>query len=82
MKRDYGITLEIFNGMLLAQDYKCKICSVHFDTVGSMNTHIDHCHKTGKVRGILCNRCNIALGYLHDDVEVLKAAIKYLEENK
>jgi hypothetical protein len=43
---------------------------------------VDHCHQTGKVRGLLCRDCNLSIGHMKDSVERLKAAIKYLESNE
>lgn len=48
---------------------------------GSRRLHIDHCHTTGKVRGVLCNGCNIALGGVEDNIETLRGLIKYLEQS-
>lgn len=56
---------------------KCKICKRDFES--NRDKHVDHCHASGKVRGILCNRCNFGLGYFRDDKEALREAIKYLE---
>lgn len=78
IKHRYGITIDDFNKMLLEQDGKCAACKKIL-TDGPMGTHIDHCHTTKKVRGILCGHCNRALGYVHDDIEKLKALIDYLE---
>jgi len=43
-------------------------------------THLDHCHKTGRIRGVLCNNCNTGLGKFYDDIELLKTAINYLQK--
>lgn len=42
--------------------------------------HVDHCHQTGKIRGLLCQKCNMALGLLNDSVEILETAIRYLKK--
>jgi hypothetical protein len=81
-KKRYGITLEIYNKMLLDQDYKCAICKISETEIKhKRNTYfaVDHCHSTGKVRGLLCNNCNCILGFINDDTEHLNNAIKYLE---
>jgi hypothetical protein len=81
-KKRYGITLEVYNKMLLDQDYKCAICKISETEIKhKRNTYfaVDHCHKTGKVRGLLCNNCNCILGFINDDTEHLNNAIKYLE---
>jgi hypothetical protein len=70
----YGITLEKKNEMIEDQHGKCAICNNEFDNTA----YIDHCHKTDKIRGILCNKCNSGLGMFDDDVEVLGNAISYL----
>lgn len=69
----YGITYEQVQEMIRAQDGKCRICHEVL-----LRPHVDHCHDTGKVRGILCVKCNSVLGYARDRVEVLEEAIKYL----
>lgn len=76
--RKYGITPEEAVAMFEAQGSVCKICKS--DTPGSSkNWHVDHCHSTGKVRGILCNHCNLMLGYAKDNQQILCAAIEYLQ---
>lgn len=71
----HGLTKEEFEQMLDNQQSKCLICEKELD--GS--SHVDHCHKSGKVRGILCGKCNKGLGQFGDDIELMKKAIKYLE---
>ena len=78
-ERRYGITQEQFDQMLLEQNNKCKICSNNFKS--SKDTHIDHCHGTNKVRGLLCNGCNMALGQFMDNTDILDNAIKYLQNS-
>jgi hypothetical protein len=76
--RTYGITLDDWNNMFSEQEGKCKICNVHQSELKS-KLDVDHCHATSEVRGLLCRKCNKAIGLLKDDVERLKAAIIYLE---
>lgn len=80
IKRKYGLTAIQYYMMLDQQGGKCKICK-GIGPGGAGRTSrmaIDHCHETGKVRGILCNRCNRALGLFEDDISNLTAAIEYL----
>lgn len=69
----YGIDMNDYRNMIIKQDGLCKICN---DTVG---LNIDHCHETGKVRGLLCMTCNLMLGYARDNKQLLESGIKYLE---
>ncbi|MFD9949827.1 endonuclease VII domain-containing protein [Nonomuraea sp. NPDC059023] len=74
----YGITTEEFDEIFTAQSGKCAICGTT-EWPGKHNRpHVDHCHKTGNVRGILCTNCNQGLGRFRDRVEILEAAIAYL----
>ena len=74
--RKYGITEELYLGMLQSQEYRCKICRT--SEPGVKGWQIDHCHSSNIVRGLLCHHCNTGLGSFQDDVEILKAAIEYL----
>ncbi len=76
-RRKYGITEAQFVEMLADQGGVCAICGT--DNWGVRGPVIDHCHSSGKVRGILCNWCNPALGAFRDRVDLLKSAIEYLE---
>jgi hypothetical protein len=78
----YGITLEVFNQMLVEQESKCYICSVHIDETPKKRLCIDHCHNTGKVRKLLCTKCNTALGQVSENTEILKKMITYINEHK
>lgn len=71
----HGITKEKFEKLLEDQNHKCLICNTLVDE----KSHIDHCHKSGKIRGILCGRCNKGLGQFGDDIQLMKNAIKYLQ---
>ncbi len=78
LKRKYGITLEAYDAMLKEQGGVCAICKQE-------NKHkypfpVDHCHTTGKIRGILCHNCNLILGNAKDNSDILRAAIGYLDE--
>jgi hypothetical protein len=78
LSRKYGITLERFEEMLEEQGGACAICRTD-DPGGSGTWHVDHDHETGRVRGLLCVRCNVAIGLLHDDLNLLRQAISYIE---
>ena len=69
----YGITSEEFEAILARQDGLCRICGK-----ATKQMHLDHCHKTGKVRSILCSRCNVALGMVSDDPKILLKMLDYL----
>lgn len=77
IRNQYGITLEQYDTMLEAQNYKCAICG-NEDEVEGRRLAIDHCHTSGKVRGLLCGKCNRGLGLFYDNKELLSNAIKYL----
>lgn len=74
----YGLTLEQYDQMLIDQGGACKICRTKDDSGPWGRFAVDHCHKTGKVRGLLCAKCNKGLGQFNDDPVLLAAAIAYL----
>lgn len=76
LQKNYGITLEQFKSIEHAQHGVCKICS---GTNTSKALHVDHCHLTGVIRGLLCNTCNRGLGLFKDNVELLAKAIEYIK---
>ncbi len=78
-RRQYGITIEEYDEMLEAQNYRCAICRDKDPGGRSSRFHIDHDHVTGEVRGLLCVNCNNGLGRFKDDLLVLREAIRYLE---
>jgi hypothetical protein len=87
LRHAYGITLQEYNEMLEEQDHKCATCGTtepggrKSGRGGGTNVFVvDHCHDTGKVRGLLCHSCNRAMGLLGDNVSVIESMIKYLEE--
>lgn len=75
----YGLTVEEMYA-LYENNQTCNICGDAFPI--SKHKHIDHCHATGKARGILCTRCNTALGHMRDSPELLRKAAEYLEKFK
>lgn len=80
-KRNYGITNEDVDKMIILQENKCAICSVEFHpTEKNRKMSIDHCHSKNKVRGLLCNKCNISLGHLEKE-GFLEKALNYLKQN-
>ena len=81
LKRRFGITLEQFNKMYEQQNGECLICNATESMLGH-RLAVDHCHTTGKIRGLLCKSCNIGIGNLKENVTNLKNAIKYLESFK
>ncbi len=78
LKNRYGITLIDYKFMEKSQEYCCKICDQEFE---EDIMHVDHCHSTGKVRGLLCPMCNKGLGHFKDDILRMKRAVEYLKEN-
>jgi hypothetical protein len=73
--RKYGITPEDYQAMLDSQGGKCAICKIRDAN------RIDHCHKTGKTRQLLCNQCNTAIGMFKEDVNILLTAIDYIRKH-
>jgi hypothetical protein len=76
LKRRFGMSLDQYHDMLENQGGGCAICGETDPTFTHMA--VDHCHKTGMVRGILCSACNRALGGFKDNVQLLRQAISYL----
>lgn len=81
LKRAYGLTVADFEALIAKADNKCEICNraVQTSRYALDSACIDHDHKTGAVRGILCNLCNAALGKFGDSPETLRRAAEYLE---
>jgi N12 class adenine-specific DNA methylase len=74
--KQYGIDLDQYNALCEQQNHQCAICSKVVDKL-----HVDHDHKTGKVRELLCMHCNTALGKFNDDVILMQRAIEYLKKH-
>ena len=90
----FGITLEEYNNLLEQAGDKCCICGRQFLEItgeigfrhkqaGRLQTkYLDHNHTTGKIRGIICGRCNAGLGCFEDDIEIINRAINYLKSKE
>lgn len=74
----YGLTIADYDRMLAAQHGVCLICGSDQPGGGHFRLVVDHCHATGRVRGLLCNLCNRGLGAFRDDPALLASAIRYL----
>jgi len=77
LKSKYDITLEQYNNMLQLQSNCCYLCKVSVDS--GRRFVVDHDHETGAVRAILCNSCNVGIGLLNDNPELLVNAARYIE---
>lgn len=86
LKKKYGISLEDYLRMEGEQAGKCAICGnpetgKDHRTKEVRNLAVDHCHETGKVRGLLCSKCNTAIGKFNDDINIIEKAIDYLKNS-
>ena len=77
LRRNYGITPEEWDAMLAAQGGTCAICQCVPGR--GRRFHVDHCHSSGKVRSLLCNRCNVAIGMAGEDAARLRRMADYCE---
>lgn len=87
LKKRYQISIEKYFLLLSEQASSCGICKIHISDYqknkrGDEHFHVDHCHITKEVRGLLCFQCNIGLGYFQDNPELTQAATSYLTKNK
>jgi hypothetical protein len=78
LKKKYGISLEQYDQMLALQNGRCGVCE-SVSPRGKPTFAVDHCHDTGRVRGLLCGPCNQAIGLLGDNEKLLFKAIQYLK---
>ena len=76
----YGITLDERNGMFAEQDGNCLVCDrrMTLDHRKGNSAHVDHCHTTGEVHGLLCSHCNTASGLLGENPEIVASLVQYL----
>ena len=79
IKNLYKLTKEDFFQMLEDQEHCCKLCDNEFESLSQRHLHIDHCHETDKVRGLLCMKCNVGLGMLGDNEAGLLKALAYVK---
>lgn len=78
LRRMFHLSIEDYELMLKQQNNVCKICKQPEMAFNRIKLTVDHCHKTGKIRGLLCGRCNTMIGMAKDSLSILKAAIEYL----
>lgn len=81
LARMFNMTVEQFESMKQSQGGNCAICGTFTPVAGKWNLHVDHCHSTGKVRGLLCHHCNVGLGAFKDSLELLNLAAGYLRRS-
>jgi hypothetical protein len=85
IKKKFGLEYDEYLKLLESQNNICAICKqpetkLDYRTGNVLNLSIDHCHASGKIRGLLCMDCNRAIGMLNDDVSILESAISYLKK--
>lgn len=83
-KKKYGITFEDYDAMIKKQKGLCAICRKPSTKIDCrlkkiQRLHVDHCHKTKKVRGLLCNKCNQGIGFFDDNILIFESCIRYLQ---
>lgn len=79
LKKNFGITLDKYNEMLKNQENKCSICNISAEFL-KRALCVDHCHTTGKIRGLLCDPCNWGLGNFKDNIKLIDSAKEYLRK--
>jgi len=80
IKKNYGISEEEYSSLLKSQDNRCAICGNYETLSRRKRLCVDHNHSTKQIRGLLCYRCNMGIGYMKDDVQILQNAIGYLKK--
>lgn len=78
LKHKYGLSVADKNRMILEQSFKCASCAIDFDL--HKQIHVDHCHDTGAIRGILCSDCNISLGRMKENPERIRGLAVYADK--
>lgn len=79
LKREFGLTLEGYANMLAGQKGVCAICKT--PPASNRRLAVDHCHTTGRIRQLLCTKCNTALGFFKESAEIVQAAADYLRRH-
>lgn len=82
LERDYGISLKEYEEIYIRQNGVCAICYHPEPIKGRIFLAVDHDHKTGRVRGLLCSKCNMAIGIFEDRIDRLQNAIRYIKRSK
>ena len=75
LKSKYGISVEQYNDLLAMQEGVCALCRKEHKR---RPLNVDHCHATGRIRGLLCDKCNLAIGLLDDNAELVLRVVRYL----
>lgn len=81
IEREFGLSPEDYGRILEAQEYKCAICLTPESEMGR-RLSVDHCHDTGRVRGLLCTQCNTSIGMLKESPEIIARAARYVRRSK
>jgi hypothetical protein len=86
LKKRYGVCIDEYEKKIIELGNRCEICNddPSLDETKSKNhkmLHVDHDHSTGKVRGLICNGCNRALGFINDNIDKARNLVKYLEKH-
>jgi len=79
LKRFYGLTEDDYTSILKSQNYCCAVCGSNDPKARSINFHVDHCTLTVNIRGLLCSKCNTAIGLVNEDNSILDKIKHYLE---
>lgn len=80
LKNSYNVTIEEYNTLFEKQNGCCAICGKH-QSEFILPLFVEHCHKTGKVRGLMCNKCNVGIGCFEDNPIIINNALKYINKN-
>jgi len=78
LHRKYSLTIRQYNEIAIKQKGVCAICNK--ENINGNKLSVDHDHKTKEIRGLLCSKCNHALGLLGEDIQILRSMIKYLRK--
>ena len=81
LKVQYGINIDQYEKMLVDQNFSCSICNIHQSEL-KFSMAVDHDHKTGEVRSLLCSPCNTLLGLAKENIDVLLKSIEYIKKFK